>query len=153
MDIIIGAIISIAGTLIFNIWQSSRTESKRWDPDRLKALTSARKDVKRALGKIEAMAAKLIPVLEPGIRPEIIETVLDEAWYLLEELAVLFPIIETDAKLLQAALVARVDFCFTCLDQADSISHFKAHMHPSENSVREIEERVLRKCQEIVGIK
>jgi hypothetical protein len=53
MDIIIGAIISIIGTFVFNLWLSSRAESKRWDAYRLRALTDARIDFQRALGAIE----------------------------------------------------------------------------------------------------
>jgi len=152
VDIIIGALISIIGTMVFNVWISSREESKRWDADRLKALTNARIDLLRALGNIEAMAAKQIRVISAGARPLIIDKAVDEAWYSLEELSVLFPVVENDIQDLQQLMIKRLDFAFTCLKRKDSHAFFKANLEPSEESILEIQQRVLRRCQESVGI-
>ena len=153
MDIIIGATISIIGTFIFNLWLSSRAESKRWDADRLRALTDARIDFQRALGAIEAMAAKNFEVTQHRKRPQIIERAIDKAWYSLEELAILFPRVEVDAKALQQSLVERERFAFDSLEKTNSLDYYKANLKPDEKSIREIQDRVLRECQAIVGIK
>ena len=153
MYIVVGATISILGTIAINLWLSSRAESKRWDSDRLRALTDARIDYQRALGKIEAMAAKHFEVMKPRKRPEIIEKVVDKAWYSLEELAVLFPIAEDDIQALQQSLLDRLEFAFDSLEREVPHEHFKANLLPSDKAIREIQDRVLRKCQAIVGIK
>ncbi len=153
MDIIIGATISIIGTFLFNLWLSSRAESKRWDADRLRALTDARVDFQRALGAIEAMAAKNFEVTQPRKRPQIIERALDRAWYSLEELAILFPRVEVDVKALQQSLIDREIFAFDSLERTNSLEYYKTNLKPDEKSVREIQDRVLRECQAIVGIK
>lgn len=153
MDIIIGATISIIGTFLFNLWLSSRAESKRWDADRLRALTDARVDFQRALGAIEAMAAKNFEVTQPRKRPQIIERALDRAWYSLEELAILFPRVEVDVKALQQSLVEREGIAFDSLEKTNSLDYYKTNLKPDEKSVREIQDRVLRECQAIVGIK
>lgn len=153
MDIIIGATISIIGTFLFNLWLSSRAESKRWDADRLRALTDARVDFQRALGAIEAMAAKNFEVTQPRKRPQIIERALDRAWYSLEELAILFPRVEVDVKALQQSLIDREGFAFDSLEKTNSLEYYKTNLKPDEKSVREIQDRVLRECQAIVGIK
>ena len=120
MDIIIGATISIIGTFLFNLWLSSRAESKRWDADRLRALTDASIDFQRALGAIEALAAKNFEVTQPRKRPQIIERAIDKAWYSLEELAILFPRAEVDTKALQQSLVERLEFAFDSLEKTNS---------------------------------
>jgi hypothetical protein len=153
MDIIIGATISIIGTFLFNLWLSSRAESKRWDANRLRALTDARVDFQRALGAIEAMAAKNFEIPQPRKRPQIIERAIDRAWYSLEELAILFPRVEVDVKALQQSLVEREGFAFDSLEKANSLEYYKTNLKPDEKSVREIQDRVLRECQAIVGIK
>ena len=153
MDIIIGATISIIGTFLFNLWLSSRAESKRWDADRLRALTDARVDFQRALGAIEAMAAKNFEVTQPRKRPQIIERALDRAWYSLEELAILFPRVEVDVKALQQSLIDREIFAFDSLERTNSLEYYKTNLKPDEKSVREIQDRVLRECQAIVGMK
>uniref|UniRef100_UPI00404B262C hypothetical protein n=1 Tax=Candidatus Planktophila sp. TaxID=2175601 RepID=UPI00404B262C len=153
MDIIIGATISIIGTFLFNLWLSSRAESKRWDADRLRALTDARIDFQRALGAIEALAAKNFEVTQPRKRPQIIERAIDKAWYSLEELAILFPRAEVDTKALQQSLVERLEFAFDSLEKTNSFEHYKTNLKPDEKSIREIQDRVLQQCQEIVGIK
>lgn len=153
MDIIIGATISIIGTFLFNLWLSSRAESKRWDADRLRALTDARVDFQRALGAIEAMAAKNFEVTQPRKRPQIIERALDRAWYSLEELAILFPRVEVDVKALQQSLVEREGIAFDSLEKTNSLDYYKTNLKPDEKSVREIQDRVLLECQAIVGIK
>ena len=153
MYIIAGTAISIIGTFMFNFWLSSRAESKRWDADRLRALTNARIDFQRALGRIEAMAAMQIEVVQPRKRPEIIEVVLDKAWYSLEELAVLFPVAEVDIRELQHLLIARLESGFDSLEMPDSHEHFRANIQPNEKSIFEIQDRILRSCQSIIGIK
>ena len=153
MDIIIGATISIIGTFLFNLWLSSRAESKRWDADRLRALTDARVDFQRALGAIEAMAAKNFEVTQPRKRPQMIERALDRAWYSLEELAILFPRVEVDVKALQQSLIDRETFAFDSLEKTNSLEYYKTNLKPDEKSVREIQDRVLRECHAIVGIK
>ena len=153
MDIIIGATISIIGTFLFNLWLSSRAESKRWDADRLRALTDARIDFQRALGAIEAMAAKNFEVTQPRKRPQIIERAIDKAWYSLEELAILFPRIEVDVKTLQQSLVEREGLAFEALEKANSLDYYKTNIKPDEKSIREIQDRVIQECQAIVGIK
>jgi hypothetical protein len=153
MDIIIGATISIIGTFLFNLWLSSRAESKRWDADRLRALTDARIDFQRALGAIEAMAAKNFEITQPRKRPQIIERAIDKAWYSLEELSILFPRVEVDVKALQQSLVDREGFAFDSLEKTNSLEYYKTNVKPDEKSVREIQDRVLRECQAIVGIK
>ena len=153
MDIIIGATISIIGTFLFNLWLSSRAESKRWDANRLRALTDARVDFQRALGAIEAMAAKNFEVTQPRKRPQIIERALDRAWYSLEELAILFPRVEVDVKALQQSLIDREAFAFDSLEKTNSLEYYKTNLKPDEKSVREIQDRVLRECHAIVGIK
>ena len=153
MDIIIGATISIIGTFIFNLWLSSRAESKRWDANRLRALTDARVDFQRALGAIEALAAKNFEITQPRKRPQIIERAIDRAWYSLEELAILFPRVEVDVKALQQSLVEREGFAFDSLEKTNSLDYYKTNVKPDEKSVREIQDRVLRECQAIVGIK
>ena len=153
MDIVIGATISILGTFAFNFWLSSRAESKRWDADRLRALTDARIDFQRALGRIEAMAAKHFEITQPRKRPEIVEQIVDKAWYSLEELAVLFPRAELDIKALQQSLVARVEFAFDSLENTNSHDFYTTNLKPDEKSIRDLQDHVLRKCQEIVGIK
>jgi hypothetical protein len=153
MDVIIGATISIIGTLVFNVWHSSRTESKRWDAHRLRALTDARIDFQRALGAIEAMTAKHFEVTQPRKRPEIIERAIDKAWYSLEELAILFPRAEVDTKALQQSLVKREEFAFDSLEKTNSHDHYKTNLKPDEKSIRDLQDRVLRQCQVIVGIK
>ena len=153
MDIIIGATISIIGTFLFNLWLSSRAESKRWDADRLRALTDARIDFQRALGAIEAMAAKNFEVTQPRKRPQNIERAIDTAWYSLEELAILFPRDEVDVKALQQSLVEREGLAFDSLEKTNSLDHYKANLKPDEKSIREIQDHVLQECQAIVGIK
>jgi hypothetical protein len=153
MDIIIGATISIIGTFLFNLWLSSRAESKRWDANRLRALTDARVDFQRALGAIEALAAKNFEITQPRKRPQIIERAIDRAWYSLEELAILFPRVEVDVKALQQSLVEREGFAFDSLEKTNSLDYYKTNVKPDEKSVREIQDRVLRECQAIIGIK
>ena len=153
MDIIIGATISIIGTFLFNLWLSSRAESKRWDADRLRALTDARIDFQRALGAIEAMAAKNFEVTQPRKRPQIIDRAIDQAWYSHEELAILFPRVEVDVKALQQSLVEREGLAFDSLEKANSLDHYKGNLKPDEKSIREIQDRVIQECQAIVGIK
>ncbi|MCX6425359.1 MAG: hypothetical protein NTV47_01150 [Actinobacteria bacterium] len=153
MDIIIGATISIIGTFLFNLWLSSRAESKRWDANRLRALTDARVDFQRALGAIESMAAKNFEIPQSRKRPQIIERAIDRAWYSLEELAILFPSVEVDVKALQQSLVEREGFAFDSLEKTNSLDYYKTNVKPDEKSVREIQDRVLRECQAIVGIK
>ena len=153
MDIIIGATISIIGTFLFNLWLSTRAESQRWDADRLRALTDARVDFQRALGAIEALAAKNFEITQPRKRPQIIERAIDRAWYSLEELAILFPRVEVDVKALQQSLVEREGFAFDSLEKTNSLDYYKTNVKPDEKSVREIQDRVLRECQAIVGIK
>jgi len=153
MDVIIGATISIIGTILFNLWLSSRAESKRWDADRLRALTDARIDFQRALGAIEAMAAKNFEVTQPRKRPQIIERAIDKAWYSLEELAILFPRVEVDVKALQQSLVEREELAFDSLEKANSLDYYKTNLKPDEKYIHEIQDRVLRQCQAIVGIK
>ena len=55
MDIILGASITILGTILFNFWSVRHSESRRWDEDRLKALTSSRIAVQRVIGFSGAM--------------------------------------------------------------------------------------------------
>ena len=153
MNIIIGATISIVGTFLFNFWLSSRAESKRWDADRLRTLTDARVNYQRALGRIEAMAAKHIEVKQPRKRPEIIEQFVDSAWYSLEELAILFPSAKSDIKTLQRALVDRLDFAFDSLEHTNSHEHFTSHLSPDDKYLGDVQETVLKACQKIIGIK
>lgn len=153
MDIIIGATISIIGTFLFNFWLSRRSESKRWDADRLRTLTEARVNYQRALGRIEAMAAKHIEVKERRKRPDVIERFVDSAWYSLEELAILYPTVKNDIHALQLALVTRLEFAFDSLEQEDSHGHYKAHLSPDEKYLGDLQEKVLLECQMKVGIK
>jgi len=153
MSIIVGAIISILGTFFFNLWLSKRAESKRWDPERLKALTDARIDFQRALGKIEAMAANHFEITKARRRPEVIERAIDKAWYSLEELAILFPSASVDIKALQQSIVDREEFAFDSLETINSHDFFKANLKPSEKHILDLQDRVLHECQEIVGIK
>ena len=99
------------------------------------------------------MAAKNFEVTQPRKRPQIIERAIDKAWYSLEELAILFPRAEVDTKALQQSLVERLEFAFDSLEKTNSFEHYKTNLKPYEKSIREIQDRVLQQCQEIVGIK
>ncbi len=153
MSIIIGATISIVGTFLFNFWLSTRVESKRWDADRLRTLTEARVNYQRALGRIEAMAAKHIEVKQPRRRPEVIEQFVDSAWYSLEELAILNPDSKADIHTLQRALVDRLEFAFDSLEVENSHEHFRSNLFPEDKTLKELQEKVLLACQRKVGLK
>lgn len=99
------------------------------------------------------MAAKHFEVTQPRKRPQIIERAIDRAWYSLEELAILFPRVEVDVKALQQSLIDREGFAFDSLEKTNSLDYYKTNLKPDEKSVREIQDRVLRECQAIVGIK
>ena len=153
MDIILGASITILGTILFNFWSVRHSESRRWDEDRLKALTSSRIAVQRVIGFSGAMVNGLILPPARGVDPKEISDEKDKAWYSLEELAILFPGISEEIKELQRIIVARVAFAHECLDLPDGKAAFHNSEQASVVKYSALEEKILKHCQERIGLK
>ena len=153
MDIILGASITILGTILFNFWSVRHSESRRWDEDRLEALTSSRIAVQRVMGLSGAMVDGLISPIQKGKDPHEISKEKDKAWYSLEELAILFPGISQEIKELQEIIVKRVAYAHECLDLANGKDLFQKSEQASLVKYSALEEKILKHCQAKVGIK
>jgi hypothetical protein len=153
MDIILGASITILGTILFNFWSVRHNESRRWDEDRLDALTQSRIAVQRLMGFSGAMVEGLIVPPKKGVDPKEISDEKDKAWYSLEELAILFPGISKEIKELQKIIVERVNLAHECIDNPAGRQIFHNTEHQSFLRYTALEGTILKHCQARVGIK
>lgn len=153
MDIILGASITILGTILFNFWQLRHTESQRWDKNRLDSLTESRIAVQRVMGLAGAMVDGHFQPSEKGRDPEEISKEKDRAWYALEELAILFPGVSKEVNELQQTIVDRVSYAHECLDLPNGREVFTKSDHHTFVNYTKLEEKILKHCQERIGLK
>jgi len=153
MDIILGTLITIIGTLAFNFWQLRHTESQRWDKDRLDSLTESRIAVQRVMGLAGAMVEGHFRPSEKGRDPEEISKEKDLAWYALEELAILFPGVSEEVYELQQTIVDRVTYAHQCLELPNGREVFKKSDHQSVVNYIKLEEKILLHCQGKIGLR
>lgn len=108
-DVVLGGLISLASsvatTLVVSFIAFKHELDYRWDKDRLDIVTTSRLATRRARGKIHAWSRGELVAVPPRSRPEAVDDLMDEAYYELEKLALLFPEHQSDVAHIQQSLV------------------------------------------------
>jgi hypothetical protein len=108
-EVLIGGAISLAASVVTTFLVATlayRHELRtRWDKDTLATVSRALVSTERAMGRIYAWSRGAIAAETDAHRPSAVSTDLDQAYYQLQELSVIFPSVEDAAVRLQSALV------------------------------------------------
>lgn len=108
-DVIVGAVIGLLASLLTTVvikWMEWRRErAVRWDKDILAVATGALISAERAKGRIHAWAQGELGEMSNGARPELVESAIDQCYYSMKSLVILFPDCGPDIRQLQAVIV------------------------------------------------
>lgn len=108
-DVILGAVIgliaSLLTTIVIKVIEWQREKSVRWDKDILQIATDALISAERATGRIYAWAQGEISGPPGKSRPEAVESAIDQCYYTMKSLVILFPNCAGDIQRLQAVIV------------------------------------------------
>lgn len=144
-DVVLGGLISLASSVTIT-YVVSRMALKheldfRWDKDRLDIVTSSRLATRRARGKIHAWSRGELVAMPPRSRPEAVDEQMDDAYYELEKLALLFPEHQEAVSAVQEALVDLATLTRNSRPgdpaYAENAEEFKSTIDKNLNQIRE----------------